>query len=947
MQAFLGLAGYYRRYVKNFASIARPLYKLTTKDQRQEKGFAWTSDCDIAFSELKGKLVSSDILGFPNNHDKMILDTDASSFGIGCVLSQIQNNRERVLAYSSRSLTKQEARYCVTRLELLSVVEWCKKHRYLLIGRKFTIRTDHAALQWLMNFKDHDGQLARWHLALSEFKFDIVHREGIKHGNADGCSRIPCRQCKRPVDEDKMKLSCNMIQPKISKVDKETQTDELVCEKSSNLVTDCKSENKVIETPKSKQEKEIQTDTVEPEIRWFPKSWCAKTKKCRKRKKKVKVTTQLNSSEVSSDKDCTKAQGVKVNHVSLKNGNSGKEDTVTAQSSACSVNKNHISLNGNSDKKDTVTVQDSTCSVNKNPCTTNEISEKTHTTKVVGIEPELLWSPDVLSKAQKEDTHMGWLIILKQEGKTRPEWKDISVKGRAAKHYWSTWDRIVLKDGVAYRKWESDDGKRYRLQLLVPAELRDEVIHSLHGKKSGAGGHFSEKKTTAKVKFRYHWYGMSTDIRLWCKQCDLCGSRKNLPKKRRAELHQYMVGFTGERLATDILGPLPTNKGYQYILVVGDYFTRWMEAFPIRSTDAPHVAKAIVDNYLTRFGMGRKMHSDQGPCYEAQLFKEVMKLFEIDKTRTTPYHPQSDGMIERMNRTLLDRLAMMVDKNQKNWIDQLPFAMMAYRATVHDVTGETPNMMMLGREVEVPLDLVTGRPPEMEKNSPVEYANELRQRMDVAFERSRKHQQTEQRRQKRQYDKRAHGNMFKVGSPVWLYHTRHRKGVCYKLSRNWEGPFQVIAKLDDVVLRIQKSPRCKPLVVHFDRLKPYEGKNFIPWPVPSTTEIPVIDTSLDSDERDILGSSDSDECILDSSPIIDCEIDGGNVDPESESPSQSESIKGNSEVPEIRSTVLGLDPDKFNRPIRKKKIPARFMDNFTNFIYTAKKPTCINNVIHI
>ena len=120
----------------------------------------------------------------------------ASDVGMGGVLSQIgDDGQERVVAYGSKLLTKAERNYCVTRKELLAVVTFTDLFRPYLLGKEFTVRTDHASLTWLRNFKSPTGQLARWLEKLSEYQFNIVHRKGRKHCNADALSRLPCRQC--------------------------------------------------------------------------------------------------------------------------------------------------------------------------------------------------------------------------------------------------------------------------------------------------------------------------------------------------------------------------------------------------------------------------------------------------------------------------------------------------------------------------------------------------------------------------------------------------------------------------------------------------------------------------------------------------------------------------------------------------------------------------------
>eukprot|EP00731_Ephydatia_muelleri_P014390 Em0008g110a len=191
VQQFLGLANYYRRFIKNFGTIAKPLHRLTEKNIT----FQWTDTCQQAFDNLRKCLMTSPILAHPDWSKSFILDTDASDCGIGAVLSQVNSDAsECVIAYASRSLSRQEQRYCVTRRELLAVVEFVKHFREYLLGRRFTLRTDHGSLVWLKNFKEPEGQLARWLERLEEYDFTVVHRQGSLHNTL---SRIPCRQCGR------------------------------------------------------------------------------------------------------------------------------------------------------------------------------------------------------------------------------------------------------------------------------------------------------------------------------------------------------------------------------------------------------------------------------------------------------------------------------------------------------------------------------------------------------------------------------------------------------------------------------------------------------------------------------------------------------------------------------------------------------------------------------
>ena len=206
LRSFLGFCGYYRRFIKQYADLARPLETLCvesapnldkSKKKHQDISENWTSQHDSAFNSLKLALTTAPVLSYPNETGTFILDTDASNIGIGAVLSQIQNGTERVIAYESRKLTKPERRYCVTRKELLAVYSFVKHFHHYLFGRAFQVRTDHKALLWMLNWrKPNTSQYCLWKAELEMYEMDVTYRPGKQHTNADALSRLPnCQQC--------------------------------------------------------------------------------------------------------------------------------------------------------------------------------------------------------------------------------------------------------------------------------------------------------------------------------------------------------------------------------------------------------------------------------------------------------------------------------------------------------------------------------------------------------------------------------------------------------------------------------------------------------------------------------------------------------------------------------------------------------------------------------
>jgi hypothetical protein len=192
VQSFLGLSGYYRRFIKDYAKIAEPLIKQLRQLKERNYHLNWTPQCTIAFETLKKKLINAPIMSTPNFNEPFILELDACEYGLGAVLAQEYDKRKFVIAYASRTLSPPERNYSATEREALAIV-WATQHfRPYLEGTKVLIRSDCKALQWLKNAKDISGRLARWAMKLSAFQIEsIQYRPGTANANADSLSRNP------------------------------------------------------------------------------------------------------------------------------------------------------------------------------------------------------------------------------------------------------------------------------------------------------------------------------------------------------------------------------------------------------------------------------------------------------------------------------------------------------------------------------------------------------------------------------------------------------------------------------------------------------------------------------------------------------------------------------------------------------------------------------------
>ena len=402
----------------------------------------------------------------------------------------------------------------------------------------------------------------------------------------------------------------------------------------------------------------------------------------------------------------------------------------------------------------------------------------------------------------------------------RPDWKDISHLSTSIKHYWALWDSLILQNGLVYRRKFHDTAGVETYLLLVPKSLRKEVMKLLHN--NITAGHLGVTRTVTRIKDRFDWPSLREDVENWCRACTECQRAKNVTRKPRAKLRVSKVGAPMERVGIDILGPMTqTRRGYRYVLVISDYFTRWSEAFAMKNIEAVTVADLLVKEFICRYGIPRQIHSDQGRQFESEVFQQMCLLFDIDKTRSTAYHPQSNGLVERFNRTLLNMLTKFVSSDQRDWDQKLPFLMLAYRSSEHESTGYSPNKMMLGRETELPADLLYGPPPENRQDE-CQYITDMKEHLENVHSLAREKMLKASDRQKRTYDHRANQHSYSDGDLVWLQ-TKRKRSLAPKLQFGWEGPYRVVQKLTDLVYRIQRGPQSATKVVHHNLVKPYIG----------------------------------------------------------------------------------------------------------------------------
>ncbi len=712
VRSFLGLANYYKRFVPQFAAVALPLNNLL----RKNVSFRWDEQCEESFQTLKTLLTTAPTLVYPlqDPEAEFILDTDASEYAIGAVLSQVQEGEERVVAYGSKALALSQRNYCTTYRELLAIVEFVPHFKHYLLGRRFRVRTDHSSLRWFLNFKDAEGLVGRWHAILANYDYKLEYREGAAHGNADAMSRHPAIQRRRRCGE----------------------------------------------------------------------------------------------------KQCNECQGTEATPVRVSatwTNPSGRAFTYTHW-------KPQRAESGTVDEED-------------------------EWARPVDVRPVLeagsnwlpTWSVEELRKWQEDDPTLA-AVRKWVENNHHPNRKEVAVLGPLAANLVGLWATLELREGLLYRRWDTAAmGTTY--QLVAPLRIRDEVFRQLHTVRQG--GHFGLRRTVAVVRARFFWPGIKADVERWCRECQTCQRTKTKPK-RLGLMQQEPAGGRFERVAIDIMGELPlTENGNRYILVISDYFTKWTQAFPIPNQTAAMVADTLMTNCFSLLGMPRWLHSDQGSNFESELFRELCSLLDVHKTRTVAYHPQSDGQVERFNRTCKQMLKAFVNENQTDWDDHLPLLLMAYRATPHESTGLSPNLMMFGEECTLPIDAMLDAPPRQGQRQVcrVEYVEWLRQTLAKGHRFARERLKEAAKAQKRYYDRAAKPHQFTAGAFVWHWYDPL---AAKKFGCGWTGPYKVIACPTEVHCLIQKAPGTQSRRVHINKLKPHLGRMPPAWEdQPAGPNVPV------------------------------------------------------------------------------------------------------------
>ena len=378
-------------------------------------------------------------------------------------------------------------------------------------------------------------------------------------------------------------------------------------------------------------------------------------------------------------------------------------------------------------------------------------------------------------------------------------------------------DKYEIKNNQLYRR------KSGQLLKVIRRYEFEGLMYLFHDHQISA--HFGIQTTYEKIKERYYWKGMLKDIETYIKSCDQC-QRRGKPIGKH-ELNPIETKEPFYQIGIDLVGPLPqTQKGNKYIAVAIDYFTKWPEAKAIPNATAKEVSIFIFEEIICRHGCPQKILTDRGSHFNNQLIKELTEKFKIKHGFSTPYHPKTNGLVERFNKTLCEALAKL-SKEQDQWDENIPSTLFAYRTRKQESTKIEPFYLTYGRKARLPTD----------EDNNIKSIN-LINRIDYLINnlpneryQAKENIKESQEKQKEQHDKRYKKKQnFKIGEKVLYYNAAKEKQWTGKLEEKWKGPYHIHEvlihgsyKIKDQTGKILKTP------VNGELLKKYHSReNFEP-----------------------------------------------------------------------------------------------------------------------
>ena len=437
---------------------------------------------------------------------------------------------------------------------------------------------------------------------------------------------------------------------------------------------------------------------------------------------------------------------------------------------------------------------------------------------------------------------MAWL----ERSNNRPPLGRLKHSSPTLRKLWQECPKLTRQNGILCRKVKPGPQTSPSFQVVLPEVFIPIALKGMHGNQFS--GHLSAERTLQRVRRTCYWPYMSRDIHKFCAECLPCQSQGSPTPHERAPLQAIQADRLFQKIAADLTELPITAQGNRYVLVIMDYFTRYVNLFPQKDQRATTVAKCIFEDYIRQHGIPESIHTDQGRQFESDLIKHLCSSLGIKKTRTSPYHAQSDGMLEMLNRTLKDQLSKYMYQSGGEWDQYLPQVELAYNSSIHSSTGFSPFFLAHRREPNPPVDIMLNCDPALTSSTPgtpAAYARDLTMRLSHAFKDAAQMSAASKLHQKHQYDKKVVLHPHEAGDLVLLDDPAQRM---HKLAPRWKGPLVVLKRMSrdgspGVTYEITdpRNEHSRKWIVHHNRLKAYRG----PMPTsPVSSPVPAVPTGV-------------------------------------------------------------------------------------------------------
>ena len=410
-------------------------------------------------------------------------------------------------------------------------------------------------------------------------------------------------------------------------------------------------------------------------------------------------------------------------------------------------------------------------------CNSQEVTKKSTTLPTI--------QKSDLKKLQEEDTVISTFLDIMASNTKLPSHR-IKHLTKGVRKLYNSWKHMKLdEDGVLYRIVHQN-GNEVR-QLVLPSVLKQKVLTSLHDE----CGHQGLERTFELVRSRCFWPNMYEDITTYCKQCRRCRLSKERFPKLKTTMKHLLATKPNELVCMDFTLLEKSSDGIENVLVITDAFTKWTRTIPTKDQKAETVAKILIKEWFYQYGVPKRLHSDQGRNFESKIIQQLCSIYGIEKSRTTPYHPQGNSVCERYNRTMHNLLRTLGSEQKRSWTKHLQALTFNYNVTPHSSTGYSPYFMVYGVKPRLSIDNYLGL--EQEGMATMEewvkqHHNIMKESHEVALQR------IEQRAKKRNLKHGGQDHTLQPGDRVWL---RKRVLGRNKIQDFWESvPYEVIAQTE-------------------------------------------------------------------------------------------------------------------------------------------------------